>query len=208
MVNVLYDFNGLSPWFVPYIGAGVGYLGISENWHAINNLGSRCAEWCPRHRGSGLRTSTQAVSGVRTEHEGRVRLPGDPRRRLPASDRYAWLGAYGRISLPRHHRKPHLQRHRDRYSSATSTPAAAGPSHRDGFRSARATTTPSWSACATTSVSRRRRRRLRPRSRRRRRPAPTWCSSIGTRRRSPIARARSSGKRRTTRPRCSTRGSR
>ena len=25
MVNVLYDFNGISPWFVPYIGAGVGY---------------------------------------------------------------------------------------------------------------------------------------------------------------------------------------
>ena len=25
MVNVLYDFNGLAPWFVPYIGVGVGY---------------------------------------------------------------------------------------------------------------------------------------------------------------------------------------
>jgi outer membrane protein OmpA-like peptidoglycan-associated protein len=25
LVNVLYDFNGLAPWIVPYIGAGVGY---------------------------------------------------------------------------------------------------------------------------------------------------------------------------------------
>jgi outer membrane protein OmpA-like peptidoglycan-associated protein len=38
MVNALYDFNGLTPWFVPYIGAGVGYLGISEQWHTNNNL--------------------------------------------------------------------------------------------------------------------------------------------------------------------------
>ena len=31
MVNVLYDFNGISPAFVPYIGAGVGYQAINEN---------------------------------------------------------------------------------------------------------------------------------------------------------------------------------
>ena len=36
MVNVLYDFNGLTPWFVPYIGAGVGYVGINENWHTFD----------------------------------------------------------------------------------------------------------------------------------------------------------------------------
>jgi OOP family OmpA-OmpF porin len=39
MVNVLYDFNGLTPWFVPYLGAGVGYAGINENWHTFNNFG-------------------------------------------------------------------------------------------------------------------------------------------------------------------------
>ncbi len=39
MVNVLYDFNGLSPWFVPYIGAGVGYAGINEKWAVHNNFG-------------------------------------------------------------------------------------------------------------------------------------------------------------------------
>jgi OOP family OmpA-OmpF porin len=31
MVNVLYDFNGISPAFVPYIGGGVGYQAINEN---------------------------------------------------------------------------------------------------------------------------------------------------------------------------------
>jgi outer membrane protein OmpA-like peptidoglycan-associated protein len=36
MVNVLYDFNGVSPWVVPYIGAGVGYQEINEKWHFNN----------------------------------------------------------------------------------------------------------------------------------------------------------------------------
>jgi OmpA-OmpF porin, OOP family len=38
MANVLYDFNGLTPWFVPYIGAGVGYQWINEKWNVYNNL--------------------------------------------------------------------------------------------------------------------------------------------------------------------------
>jgi outer membrane protein OmpA-like peptidoglycan-associated protein len=33
MVNVLYDFNGLSPNFVPYLGAGIGY-----QWVTMQNL--------------------------------------------------------------------------------------------------------------------------------------------------------------------------
>jgi len=37
MVNALYDFNGLSPWIVPYLGAGVGYVGISEKYHFYNS---------------------------------------------------------------------------------------------------------------------------------------------------------------------------
>jgi outer membrane protein OmpA-like peptidoglycan-associated protein len=36
MVNVLYDFNGLTPWFVPYLGVGIGYMAINENWKAYN----------------------------------------------------------------------------------------------------------------------------------------------------------------------------
>jgi outer membrane protein OmpA-like peptidoglycan-associated protein len=38
MFNVLYDFNGISPWFVPYLGAGVGYQWINEKWHVNNNV--------------------------------------------------------------------------------------------------------------------------------------------------------------------------
>jgi outer membrane protein OmpA-like peptidoglycan-associated protein len=37
MFNVLYDFNGLTPYLVPYVGAGVGYQWINENWHFNNN---------------------------------------------------------------------------------------------------------------------------------------------------------------------------
>jgi len=36
---VLYDFNGLSPWIVPYVGAGAGYLGIAEKYHFYNTTG-------------------------------------------------------------------------------------------------------------------------------------------------------------------------
>jgi outer membrane protein OmpA-like peptidoglycan-associated protein len=39
MGNVLYDFNGLSPWIVPYVGVGVGYVGVGEKWHAYNTNG-------------------------------------------------------------------------------------------------------------------------------------------------------------------------
>ena len=38
MVNVLYDFNGLSPRVVPYIGAGIGY-----QWADVNNGGEDLA---------------------------------------------------------------------------------------------------------------------------------------------------------------------
>ncbi|MFI5270034.1 MAG: outer membrane protein, partial [Chloroflexota bacterium] len=36
MFNVLFDFNGISPWFVPNLGAGVGYQGISEKFSFRN----------------------------------------------------------------------------------------------------------------------------------------------------------------------------
>jgi OOP family OmpA-OmpF porin len=39
MVNVLYDFNGVSSWVVPYLGAGVGWVGIAEKYHAFNPNG-------------------------------------------------------------------------------------------------------------------------------------------------------------------------
>jgi outer membrane protein OmpA-like peptidoglycan-associated protein len=38
MLNVLYDFNGLTPWFVPYVGAGVGGVWADEhNLHGFNS---------------------------------------------------------------------------------------------------------------------------------------------------------------------------
>ena len=39
MFNVLYDFNGMTPWFVPYLGVGAGYLAVNENLHANNTFG-------------------------------------------------------------------------------------------------------------------------------------------------------------------------
>jgi OOP family OmpA-OmpF porin len=36
MFNALYDFNGISPWFVPYVGAGVGYVAINEKFNFYN----------------------------------------------------------------------------------------------------------------------------------------------------------------------------
>jgi len=38
MVNVLYDFNGVTSWLVPYIGAGVGYIAVDQNWNAYNTF--------------------------------------------------------------------------------------------------------------------------------------------------------------------------
>jgi OmpA-OmpF porin, OOP family len=37
MVNVLYDFNGLTPWFVPYLGVGAGYQWANENGVSITS---------------------------------------------------------------------------------------------------------------------------------------------------------------------------
>ncbi len=36
MFNALYDFNGLSPYIVPYVGAGVGILWLNDNFHIAN----------------------------------------------------------------------------------------------------------------------------------------------------------------------------
>jgi outer membrane protein OmpA-like peptidoglycan-associated protein len=34
MLNAFYDFNGLSPWIVPFVGVGVGYEAAS--WHSVS----------------------------------------------------------------------------------------------------------------------------------------------------------------------------
>jgi OOP family OmpA-OmpF porin len=65
MVNVLYDFNGVAPWFVPYIGIGVGYAGINEKWSATNTLSVTSTLTTPptTFGPGGLRTSGQATEG-------------------------------------------------------------------------------------------------------------------------------------------------
>jgi opacity protein-like surface antigen len=41
MVNVLYDFNGLSPVVIPYVGAGIGYQWATEKVNVGSNGGSQ-----------------------------------------------------------------------------------------------------------------------------------------------------------------------
>ena len=202
MVNVLYDFNGLSPWVVPYIGAGVGYVGIKENWHYNNSASLRRRILTRRKR------SFRASAALRRARaaDGRiVRLSGDPGRGLPTAVGYA--GSGGRPLEYRFFGTP---------ATATTTATRRSQLDRRGRSrlrprsgSARATTTPSWLACATTSASPRRRRR-----------APAAVPGPGSGALLPGVLRLGQGnahrpgapdhqrRRPTTRPRCSTRGSR
>jgi len=69
MVNVLYDFNGLTPWFVPYLGVGVGYAGVNENWHTFNKIGFEAppltlAPGAETFGPGGVRTSGKSTEGT------------------------------------------------------------------------------------------------------------------------------------------------
>ena len=200
MANVLYDFNGLTPWFVPYIGAGVGYQWINEKWNVYNNLpftvptfstfgGSSFGPGSFRQGGRSTEGSFayQAILGAAFPLPTVV--PG-----LAFTAEYRFLGTTGNRSYT--------------LLGPQFRPLAVSPNSRPASPWARATTTRSLWACATTSALRRRRRRrlphqFRPKLQR----ARIWCSSIGTRRRLPTVHARSFAKRRTTRPGCSTRAS-
>jgi OOP family OmpA-OmpF porin len=65
MVNVLYDFNGVAPWVVPYIGVGVGYAGINEKWSATNQLALTTTLTTPATTfpPGGVRTSGESTEG-------------------------------------------------------------------------------------------------------------------------------------------------
>ena len=96
MVNVLYDFNGMSPWFVPYIGAGVGWLGISEKCHASNFSVEH--QWF-RHVRTGL------SQRLRAGYDELVRLSGHSGCSFPAAfsrpgatAEYRFLGTTGNRS--------------------------------------------------------------------------------------------------------------
>jgi OmpA-OmpF porin, OOP family len=62
MVNVLYDFNGISPMFVPYIGAGVGALWVQDNLHASNS--GTFTYGANTIRPGGLQGTTDATNAV------------------------------------------------------------------------------------------------------------------------------------------------
>ena len=67
MVNVLYDFNGLTPWFVPYLGVGVGYVGINEDWNAFNRFQFTVPPGALTAPGRTFNSGTARASGNSTE---------------------------------------------------------------------------------------------------------------------------------------------
>ncbi len=67
MVNVLYDFNGLSPWIVPYLGAGVGYEAINENWNVYNPVTVASAALLPSGAPAVFGPGSLRASGQSTE---------------------------------------------------------------------------------------------------------------------------------------------
>jgi len=196
MVNALYDFNGLTPWLVPYIGVGVGYVAVNDKWKVYNTgattVGGLAGTFAPGAiNAGGMQTkgafAYQAILG------GAVPLnsisPG-----LAFTAEYRFFGTTG---------------NRNYGGTITAVNAAgaqvaAAPSGINlgssynhsimlGFRYNFGVAPPPPPQA--------------PRYRLRHLRVPTWCSSIGTGRRSPIVRARSSRKPPTTRRACSTRGS-
>ena len=144
---------------VPYIGVGVGYVGITEKWHSNNNLGSGVPNEWPRYRGFPAgQNSVQGCRGRRTESRRALSHTRRSWRGLAASGGHAWagsdaeyrfLGTTGHRSIwrPRSLSTRQARREPDLYDAGR-VPAGA-----------RATTTPSCSASATTSASHRRLRR-------------------------------------------------
>ena len=46
MFNVLYDFNGMTPWFVPYLGVGAGARGDADERPREQHIWVHCAGRC------------------------------------------------------------------------------------------------------------------------------------------------------------------
>jgi OOP family OmpA-OmpF porin len=61
MVNVLYDFNGIAPWFVPYVGAGVGYQAM--RMYGVNAFSAAQGELAIANGTKGS-FAYQAIAGV------------------------------------------------------------------------------------------------------------------------------------------------
>jgi OmpA-OmpF porin, OOP family len=61
MVNVLYDFNGVSPVVVPYLGVGVGYQWANEQ---LNSVSTNTTTFTTNHSQSQGAFAYQAILGV------------------------------------------------------------------------------------------------------------------------------------------------
>jgi len=97
LVNVLYDFNGLSPMFVPYIGAGVGALWVNDNLHAYNTGSFSFAGHSVGPGGLNAQTNdTQAVFAYQAIVGFSVPVPSVPGLALTAD--YRFVGTSGNRS--------------------------------------------------------------------------------------------------------------
>ena len=140
MFNVLYDFNGLSPWVVPYLGAGVGYQGISEKFSFTNRVRySWHGDWCrpapgrQRWRKPLASFAYQAIVGAAFPLPQVA--PG-----LAATLEYRFMGTTGKPQLQRNSGGAYVSRQR------LLLPAGHSPVRPD-LQQHRC-----WSACATTSA--------------------------------------------------------
>jgi OmpA-OmpF porin, OOP family len=85
MINVLYDFNGISPWVVPYVGAGVGYLWTAEKFHASVPVGAGALGFASQHTEG--KFAYQAILGAAFPMP---QIPG-----LALTTEYRFLGTTG-----------------------------------------------------------------------------------------------------------------
>jgi len=96
MVNALYDFNGISPMFVPYIGAGVGYSW--QNFHGLRAGGGGDLEPYGRHAGLGFSSdSTVGAFAYQAIVGAAIPLAAIPGLSLTAE--YRFLGTAGSQTL-------------------------------------------------------------------------------------------------------------
>ena len=106
MFNVLYDFNGMTPWFVPYLGVGAGYLAINENLHANNTFGFTvpgAALGVADDQTFGPGTARTTANGTKGAFAYQAIIGAA----FPLTT-CAGSGIYGRVSFPRYDGEPFL----------------------------------------------------------------------------------------------------
>ena len=156
MANAMFDMDIGVPWLYPYIGVGAGYpVDQPAQCAVVSTASSRCSAMRPTTAGC-LRLAGDSRAVVPdAEHAGSF---ADQRISLPAAtggEKFAGTGLAGAGAVPAGIKLGNQNNH----------------SFLFGVRYA-------FNVAAPTPVARPRRLLRRPRRR-----APTWCSSIGTRRR-------------------------